>query len=124
MIQALSFDCSHKPAQFSKKIAKLIIDNQGLPQGTLLNVNVPAVPESETKGIRIVKQSKRAIEERFDKRTDPRDRTYYWFTGEVIESDGLPVRRAWNRQGRGHKNPCPENKRSLIERAMRNLRML
>ena len=38
--------------------------------------------------MRIVKQSKRAIEDRFDKREAPRKRVYYWLTGEVIESDG------------------------------------
>lgn len=75
-------------AQFAKKIARLIIKNRGLPQGTLLNVNIPAAPATKIKGIRIVKQSKRAIEERFDKREDPRKRTYYWLTGEVVKSDG------------------------------------
>ena len=75
-------------AQFAKKIARLIIKNRGLPQGTLLNVNIPAVPATKIICIRIVKQSKRAIEERFDKREDPRKRTYYWLTGEVVKSDG------------------------------------
>ena len=75
-------------AQFAKKIARLIVKNHGLPQGTLLNVNIPAVSAAKIKGIRIVKQSKRAIEERFDKREDPRKRTYYWLTGEIIKSDG------------------------------------
>lgn len=75
-------------AQFAARIAKLILNNNGLPQGTLLNVNVPAVPQPQIRGVRIVRQSKRAIEERFDKRIDPRDRIYYWLTGEIIESDG------------------------------------
>ena len=51
-------------------------------------VEAPAVPVAKIKGIRIVKQSKRAIEERFDKREDPRKRIYYWLTGEIIKSDG------------------------------------
>jgi 5'-nucleotidase len=75
-------------AEFANKMVRLVVENKGLPQGTLLNVNVPAVPQDQIKGVRIVKQSKRAIEERFDKREDPRKRTYYWLTGEVIESDG------------------------------------
>ncbi|HEO64125.1 MAG TPA: 5'/3'-nucleotidase SurE [Candidatus Omnitrophica bacterium] len=74
-------------AKFTKKLARHIIQNNGLPKGTLLNVNIPAVSQGEIKGIRIVKQSERAIEERFDKRQDPHKRTYYWLTGEVIESD-------------------------------------
>jgi len=74
-------------AEFTKKTVLLIASKKGLPRGTLLNINIPAVPRSQIKGVRIVKQSKRAIEERFDKRQDPRKRTYYWLTGEVIESD-------------------------------------
>ena len=75
-------------ANFAIKLVRLVIENKGMPQGTLLNVNIPAVAQDQIKGVRIVKQSKRAIEERFDKREDPRKRVYYWLTGEVIESDG------------------------------------
>ena len=75
-------------AEFAKKMVRLVVENKGLPQGTLLNINIPAVSKDQIKGVRIVRQSKRAIEERFDKREDPRKRTYYWLTGEVIESDG------------------------------------
>jgi 5'-nucleotidase len=90
---AISLGTFEKPdysyaAVFAKKMVRLILENKGLPQGTLLNINIPAVPQDQIKGVRIVKQSKRAIEERFDKREDPRKRTYYWLTGEVIESDG------------------------------------
>jgi 5'-nucleotidase len=74
-------------AKFAKKVAKQIIRNNGLPKGTLLNVNVPAIKPEEIRGVKIVKQSERAIEERFDKREDPHKRTYYWLTGEIIESD-------------------------------------
>jgi len=74
-------------AKFAKKLAKHILQNEGLPKGTLLNVNIPAVNQKLIKGVRIVKQSEKAIEERFDKREDPRKRIYYWLTGEVIKSD-------------------------------------
>jgi 5'-nucleotidase len=75
-------------AGFAKKLARLIINNKGIPQGTLLNVNIPAVDKKNIKGVKIVRQSRTAIEERFDKREDPRMRTYYWLTGEIIKSDG------------------------------------
>lgn len=74
-------------AKFAKRLARQIIQNKGLPKGTLLNVNIPVVNPKYIKGVRIVKQSEKAIEERFDKREDPRKRTYYWLTGEVIKSD-------------------------------------
>ncbi len=74
-------------AEFAKKLAKQILKYKNLPKGTLLNVNIPAVAKKHIKGVRIVKQSGRAIEERFDKREDPRKRIYYWLTGEIIKSD-------------------------------------
>jgi len=73
-------------ADFAKKLAKQILKHKNLPKGTLLNVNIPAVDKKRIKGVRIVKQSGRAIEERFDKREDPRKRIYYWLTGEIIKS--------------------------------------
>jgi len=65
-----------------------IIIEKGLPKGTLLNVNVPAVDKSLIKGVKIVNQSKIPIEETFDKRIDPRKQTYYWLTGELVNLDG------------------------------------
>ncbi|MEI6832151.1 MAG: 5'/3'-nucleotidase SurE [Candidatus Omnitrophota bacterium] len=75
-------------AEFANKLAKQILKYKDLPKGTLLNVNIPAVAKNRIKGVRIVKQSGQAIEERFDKREDPRKRIYYWLTGEIIKSDG------------------------------------
>lgn len=75
-------------AEFSKKLANIIIRNRGFPHGTLLNVNVPAVDKKKIKGVRVVRQSKVGVEERFDKREDPRKHIYYWLTGEIIKSDG------------------------------------
>jgi len=75
-------------AEFARKFAKLMMTQKKLPKGTLLNVNIPAVPKKKIKGVRIVKQSEKHVEERFDKRADPRNRIYYWLTGEIITSDG------------------------------------
>ena len=74
-------------AEFAQKLTQRILAYKTLPGGTLLNVNIPAVEKKRIKGVRIVKQSGRAIEERFDKRQDPRKRIYYWLTGEIIKSD-------------------------------------
>ncbi|MFA6218081.1 MAG: 5'/3'-nucleotidase SurE [Candidatus Omnitrophota bacterium] len=75
-------------ATFARKLVKQIMNNKKMPAGTLLNVNIPAVESSRIKGVKVVKQTKTAIKERFDKREDPHKRTYYWLTGEVVESDG------------------------------------
>lgn len=52
-----------------------------LPEGVCLNVNIPAAPKNEIKGIRICRQSKGNWREEFEKRKDPMGKTYYWLTG-------------------------------------------
>ncbi len=55
----------------------------GLPAGVFLNVNVPDLPVSELKGIKMTHQGKRIYHDRLDKKADPRGGTYYWIGGEV-----------------------------------------
>jgi 5'-nucleotidase len=74
-------------AQYAKKIALKVL-KEGLPQGTLLNVNVPAIPAKKIKGVKITRQSKTSVIEKFDKRIDPRKHIYYWLAGEVIDLQG------------------------------------
>lgn len=52
---------------------------KGLPFGTILNVNLPDGSLEEIKGVRISRQGLTCLSENFEKRTDPRDRTYYWY---------------------------------------------
>ena len=50
------------------------------PAHTLANINFPALPPGEVKGIRVVRQGIRDYGRlRIDKRTDPRGFNYYWF---------------------------------------------
>jgi 5'-nucleotidase len=63
------------------------IQQHGLPKGTLLNVNVPAVRSEDIKGIEITRQGNGRFEESVEKRVDPTNRTYYWFSGHDIVLD-------------------------------------
>ncbi|MFA5156809.1 MAG: 5'/3'-nucleotidase SurE [Candidatus Omnitrophota bacterium] len=75
-------------AEFAKKLVVLLRE-KGLPKGTLLNVNIPAVKNrNDIRGIKVTTQSKTSLVEHFDKREDPRKHVYYWLTGELIELDG------------------------------------
>lgn len=56
-----------------------------LPELMLLNVNVPPVKWEEIAGVTITRQGVRRYVDVFDKRVDPRGKTYYWLTGEVLE---------------------------------------
>jgi 5'-nucleotidase len=58
---------------------------QPLPDLMLLNVNVPAVAATEIKGVQLTRQGIRRYVEVFEKRLDPRGKTYYWLAGEAIE---------------------------------------
>lgn len=66
----------------SAKVARLITQKaieEGLPKGTLLNVNVPkGVP----KGIRIAKQGIKNARPVISEHTDPRGKFYYWIGEE------------------------------------------
>jgi 5'-nucleotidase len=68
-------------AKFTRKLALAVLAH-GLPDKTLLNVNVPNIPEEEIKGVIITQQGESRVEEKFEKRTDPRNQTYYWLAGQ------------------------------------------
>lgn len=68
----------------SAKIAKQLTEKaikEGLPDGTLLNVNIP---KGEAKGIRITKQGFKNARPAISEHIDPRGKLYYWI-GEVRE---------------------------------------
>jgi 5'-nucleotidase len=73
-------------ARFAAKLAQMVAKN-GLPEGTLLNVNVPAVPESEIRGILVTKQGTSRWHDTFDMRRDPANREYFWLTGRMDVTD-------------------------------------
>ncbi|MBW6458422.1 MAG: 5'/3'-nucleotidase SurE [FCB group bacterium] len=59
-----------------------------LPRDVMLNVNVPNVRSaSDIAGVRICEQGMAQWKEKFDKRTDPKGRTYYWMSGIKKELD-------------------------------------
>ena len=70
---------------FVKRIAQEYLRN-GLPYGTLLNVNLP-VPEGGIKGIKVCRQAVAKWKEDFDERLDPFNRKYYWMTGRFVNMD-------------------------------------
>ncbi|MDQ7844436.1 MAG: 5'/3'-nucleotidase SurE [Armatimonadota bacterium] len=68
-------------AEFAVHLAQAI-GRHGLPEDTLLNVNVPNLPREEIRGVAITRQGTRRYVSRLEKRTDPRGRVYYWLTGD------------------------------------------
>ncbi|NJL83129.1 MAG: 5'/3'-nucleotidase SurE [Chloroflexaceae bacterium] len=66
------------------------LSEQSLKQPTLYNINVPAVPRDRIAGARIARQGLRRYLETFEKRLDPRGKSYYWLAGEVVEEIEQP----------------------------------
>lgn len=85
-----SYDDFSQDADFSqcrpyvRAIAEEVLKN-GLPDGTLLNVNFPKV--DKLAGVKICRQAKAKWAEEFDERTDPYKRSYYWLTGIFKSED-------------------------------------
>ncbi|MEL6812973.1 MAG: 5'/3'-nucleotidase SurE [Bacteroidota bacterium] len=69
-----------------RAIAQQALTN-GIQKGVVLNVNFPKLNENEIQGIKICRQAHAHWVEKFDKRTNPLGREYYWLTGEFINED-------------------------------------
>ncbi|MCX5783964.1 MAG: 5'/3'-nucleotidase SurE [Elusimicrobia bacterium] len=74
--------------KFTWRLAKLL-QRHGFPK-YLLNVNIPNVPPSKIKGVKVVRQGMSRYIETFEKRRDPRQNIYYWLSGELVDSKPSP----------------------------------
>ena len=71
-------------AEFAVNLSETVVQQGGLPTGTLLNVNVPALKSEDIKGVRVGKQARFQHSDEYERRTDPFDRTYYWLKLEQV----------------------------------------
>lgn len=81
--------CSHEPENYepSMQIAKNVVKKvfeKGLDTETMLNINVPDLPASEIKGVRITSLGKVKYIENFASAKANIKGRFYWYTGEVI----------------------------------------
>jgi 5'-nucleotidase len=74
-----------QPAADFAKILVTKLAQQPLTDLMLLNVNIPPVPFGEIAGVKITRQGVRRYVDVFNRRVDPRGKTYYWLTGEILE---------------------------------------
>jgi 5'-nucleotidase len=85
-------DYSHA-AQVARVVTKKAIA-EGLPEGVVLNVNIPYLSVQAIKGLMITRQGMRVYRDALDKRIDPRGHPYYWIGGDAptgINEDGTDV---------------------------------
>jgi len=50
----------------------------GWTNGVVLNINLPALPRDQVRGVKVTRQDTGQLVERFQRRVDPRERVYYW----------------------------------------------
>ncbi|MDR1876886.1 MAG: 5'/3'-nucleotidase SurE [Flavobacteriaceae bacterium] len=82
-----SYSANFKASRnYIKSIVKNVLINK-LPEGVVLNVNIPKAEEKDLNGIRICRQANAYWEEEFDRRIDPKGKTYYWMTGKWTNLD-------------------------------------
>ena len=72
--------------KYIKQITIEALSNK-IPENVVLNVNFPKLKEEEIKGIKICRQAKAKWVEKFDKRTNPMGREYFWLTGSFVNQD-------------------------------------
>jgi len=84
LVQRTNFDFL-PAAEFAAELARRVLGD-GLPRGTLLNVNVPP---GAVRGIRVTRQGTKNIRPNIIEGTDPRQRKYYWIGEESL---------AWNEE--------------------------
>jgi 5'-nucleotidase len=79
LVQRVDFDFA-AAAQFAVEISRRVLED-GLPAGTVLNVNVPPGP---VQGVRVTRQGTKIIRPNVITGTDPRQRKYYWIGEESL----------------------------------------
>lgn len=80
-------------ADFAMRAARRVLATS-LPEDTFLNINVPAIPAQEIRGVRITRLGKRIYRDELIERQDPQGKNYYWIGGEPptgVEEQGTDV---------------------------------
>ena len=77
------------PARFSRRMIRFVMEN-GLREGTALNVNIPAIPEHQIKGISFTTQDLVRQRDVYEKRSDPRGDVYYWLASQTPVEESMP----------------------------------
>jgi len=61
-----------------------------IPPKSILNINVPTIPAEDITGLEITRLGTRMYTDTYEKRVDPRGKTYYWLAGELITQNEEP----------------------------------
>jgi 5'-nucleotidase len=60
-----------------------ILSRDSFPDHTLLNVNLPAIPPEDVKGVKVTTLGRRQYADSITRLRDPRGKEYYWIGGSI-----------------------------------------
>jgi 5'-nucleotidase len=65
-------------ARLTRELVVQLRDWAAWSRGVCLNVNLPALPKEQIKGVKVTRQDTGPLVEHFERRVDPREHVYYW----------------------------------------------
>ena len=71
-------------ASFAARLARFLLDQDALPAGILLNVNVPYLPSGRLLRPQVTRLGGEAYSNYLVSGKDPQGRSYYWVTGDPL----------------------------------------
>lgn len=77
-------------AKFAAELARTLLEDNFLPPGVFLNVNVPAAPEDQIQGVAITKQSRSCYGEKFEKEDVSPDKMLFTIGGKLLHLSEPP----------------------------------
>jgi 5'-nucleotidase len=78
-----------KAAKYARQVIEQIMSHTPAP-GSLFNVNIPVLERGPVKGVKVLPQNVTPYTEKFDRRVNPRGRTYFWTSPDFCCPDPHP----------------------------------
>jgi 5'-nucleotidase len=76
-------------ARYARQVIEQILASRPA-QGSLFNVNIPVLERGPIRGVKVLPQNVSPYTEKFDRRVNPRGRTYFWASPEFLCPDPHP----------------------------------
>lgn len=71
-----------------ERLLRQLLDVERFPEDTLLNVNLPPIPATDVRGVRVTTLGKRVYSEALTRMQDPWGREIYWIGGGQVSWSG------------------------------------
>ena len=85
-VSLASMNADYEDFKYSAQFVSSLLDKLTefkFPDNSILNVNIPLLNEEDIAGIAITELGRKMFTDDYEKRIDPRGKTYYWMAGEL-----------------------------------------